>query len=281
MRHKILFFDVDGTLVNFDRQLPASAAKALRAARAAGHRLILCTGRSRSQIYPFLKAFGFDGMVGAAGSHVILDGREVAHHTFGERRLAPLMAMLNEKDVPMLLQTARGGVLTPNAVTALGRFRLFQTDPARPLVAAIREAIGPMRIDPDRAAYAAHYGETECLVYCNAPMDHRAMDAALAPLGLTATPSSLEPADEHAGEITLRDVSKAAGMQELLTAMDVDVADTIAFGDGPNDLEMLAFAGIGVAMGNGVAAAKEAADMVTAGIDDDGLARAMAQLGLV
>jgi hydroxymethylpyrimidine pyrophosphatase-like HAD family hydrolase len=59
------------------------------------------------------------------------------------------------------------------------------------------------------------------------------------------------------------------------------VADTIAFGDGPNDLEMLAFAGIGVAMGNGVAAAKEAADMVTAGIDDDGLARAMAQLGLV
>jgi hydroxymethylpyrimidine pyrophosphatase-like HAD family hydrolase len=145
----------------------------------------------------------------------------------------------------------------------------------------IREAIGPMRIDPDRAAYAARYSETECLVYCNAPMDHRTMDVALAPLGLTATPSSLEPTDEGAGEITLRDVSKAVGMQELLAALGADAADTIAFGDGPNDLEMLAFAGIGVAMGNGVAAAKAAADLVTADIDDDGLARAMDRLGLI
>ena len=57
--------------------------------------------------------------------------------------------------------------------------------------------------------------------------------------------------------------------------------DTIAFGDGPNDVEMLKFAGTGVAMGNAILAVKQYADMVTDKIDEDGLYHAFERLHLL
>ena len=53
MNRKYIFLDVDGTLVDFNGRLPFSAETALRAAQQNGHRLILCTGRQKSQIYPW------------------------------------------------------------------------------------------------------------------------------------------------------------------------------------------------------------------------------------
>lgn len=67
---KILFIDVDGTLVNYENQLPASAVKAIRAARAAGHRVYVCTGRSRAEMPPWIWDIGLDGMIGGNGSYV-------------------------------------------------------------------------------------------------------------------------------------------------------------------------------------------------------------------
>ncbi|MDE6888416.1 MAG: HAD hydrolase family protein, partial [Eubacterium sp.] len=51
---KVIFFDVDGTLVSFGGQMSESAKEALRKARSNGHQLVICSGRSRGQIYPWL-----------------------------------------------------------------------------------------------------------------------------------------------------------------------------------------------------------------------------------
>ena len=67
---KILFIDVDGTLVDYENHLPESAVRAIRAARAAGHRVYICTGRSRAEVYPPLWDIGLDGMIGGNGSYV-------------------------------------------------------------------------------------------------------------------------------------------------------------------------------------------------------------------
>mgnify|MGYP001340711852 CR=1 FL=1 len=61
---RILFIDVDGTLVDYHNRLPESAVTAIRAARAAGHRVYLCTGRSRAEMPEMLWQIGVDGMVG-------------------------------------------------------------------------------------------------------------------------------------------------------------------------------------------------------------------------
>ena len=65
---KILFIDVDGTLVDYTNHLPESAVTAIRKARANGHRVYICTGRSRAEVYANIWDIGIDGMIGGNGS---------------------------------------------------------------------------------------------------------------------------------------------------------------------------------------------------------------------
>ncbi len=58
MGQRIIFLDVDGTLVDYEGRLPDSAA------RANGHRVYICTGRSRTEVYPFRSQIGLDGVIG-------------------------------------------------------------------------------------------------------------------------------------------------------------------------------------------------------------------------
>ena len=74
---------------------------------------------------------------------------------------------------------------------------------------------------------------------------------------------------------------KVTGIRKYLDRCGLQPEEIIAFGDGENDLDMLRFAGIGVAMGNAEVAVKEAADFVTADIDDDGIAKALRHFGLI
>ena len=67
---RIIFLDVDGTLVDYQNRLPASAVRAIRAARERGHRVYICTGRSRAEVYQELWEIGLDGMIGGNGSYV-------------------------------------------------------------------------------------------------------------------------------------------------------------------------------------------------------------------
>lgn len=68
---KIIFLDVDGTLVDYENKLPASAVTAIRQARSNGHRVYICTGRSRAEVYPELWDIGLDGMIGGNGGEEI------------------------------------------------------------------------------------------------------------------------------------------------------------------------------------------------------------------
>lgn len=67
---KIIFIDVDGTLLNYENKLPESATKAIRQARANGHRVYICTGRSEAEVYDYIWDIGLDGMIGGNGSYV-------------------------------------------------------------------------------------------------------------------------------------------------------------------------------------------------------------------
>ena len=72
-----------------------------------------------------------------------------------------------------------------------------------------------------------------------------------------------------------------SGIQKVLEHYGIRREEIIAFGDGENDMDMLQFAGIGVAMGNAGPEVKEAADYVTEHIDEDGLEKALRHYGLL
>jgi HAD superfamily hydrolase (TIGR01484 family) len=78
-------------------------------------------------------------------------------------------------------------------------------------------------------------------------------------------------------EISAADVSKASGLASLAAELGVPAAETVAFGDMPNDLPMLAWAGHGVAVANAHPEVLAAADEVTASNDDDGVAEVLAR----
>jgi hydroxymethylpyrimidine pyrophosphatase-like HAD family hydrolase len=70
-------------------------------------------------------------------------------------------------------------------------------------------------------------------------------------------------------------ITKATGLEEVARPYEITADDVVAFGDMPNDVPMLRWAGLGVAMGNAHPDAIEAADEVTATNADDGVARVL------
>jgi len=74
---------------------------------------------------------------------------------------------------------------------------------------------------------------------------------------------------------------KSKGIQQFLDANHMKVEETMAFGDGDNDVDMLEFVGIGVAMGNGTKKAKAAADYVTDTVDNNGVEKALRHFGVI
>ena len=106
METKYIFLDIDGTLVDFQGKLADSALEALKAAKANGHKLFVCTGRQRSQIYPWLlEKITFDGAVCSSGAYVMADGECMARHCFSKEYMAFLARYFTSLHAPYCVQT--------------------------------------------------------------------------------------------------------------------------------------------------------------------------------
>ena len=84
MNQKVVFLDVDGTIVNDKGIIPESTQIAIRKAVENGHKLVVCSGRSLFQLPQMLLDLGFSGMVTAAGAQVIAGGKEIYHAVIDE-----------------------------------------------------------------------------------------------------------------------------------------------------------------------------------------------------
>ncbi len=281
MNSKLLFFDIDGTLVDFNRSMPDSAREALKKVQRHGHKILLCTGRSKSQIYPYLLDFGFDGIIAAAGAYIEYEGRQLYHNTFGEKRIKQVTKLFRQHKISFMLQQSDGCYLTLDSAYHF-RETLLNGDTvtnASDVIAAMQASLGNVVADNHICDHPTAYTGTENIIFTNSPLSVAEIQGLLGPT-LSVTPPSYGIPRPGQGEITLSGVTKAYGMQQIIDYTGIAREDTIAFGDAANDLNMILFAGVGVAMGNAIPEVKEAADVITSDISDDGLARAVELLGL-
>lgn len=272
---RLVFLDVDGTLLDHNQELPESAHRALTAAVDAGNELVMCTGRARPEIYPFLWNAGFSGLVGCNGAYGEMAGEVVFNDHMPAEHVAEVADWLDSKSAACLWQTGRE--LHPvrefldifrsdgsSAGSIAGDWSMFlnQVEPH------LREGV------PRTASKVTFFFASETGVH---------LSDAEARFGerFSIVPGSLPQERGEMGELTALGMNKSVGMKKIAALLGVPVEATVALGDSANDVEMLQVAGTGVAMGNGTAGAKEAADWVTAPINEDGLAFAFEKLGLV
>ena len=85
----------------------------------------------------------------------------------------------------------------------------------------------------------------------------------------------------HGADIIAKNGGKAVGMQLFKDILGVSPKEMMAFGDAQNDMDMLAYAGIGVAMGNAEDEVKQVADFVTLSVDEDGILYALEKYGIL
>ena len=81
--------------------------------------------------------------------------------------------------------------------------------------------------------------------------------------------------------MTAKGDTKQKGIDEIIRYFDIKLEDTMAFGDGGNDISMLRHAAIGVAMGNANDDVKETADYITTSVDEDGIQKALKHFGII
>jgi len=108
MKKKIVFIDIDGTLVDDQGKVPNSAREACIQARKNGHLLYLCTGRSKAEIYDFILEIGFDGVIGAGGGFVEIGDEMLFHKKFASEDVKMMVDYFNEKGINFYLESNGG-----------------------------------------------------------------------------------------------------------------------------------------------------------------------------
>jgi Cof subfamily protein (haloacid dehalogenase superfamily) len=249
--------DVDGTLLDPTDRVTRRTRGALERAAAAGVGLVLVTGRPPRWIPPVVAQAGVvAGLTVCANGAVVYDAatdRIVSARTVDAATLAELAAT-----VAALLPQAGLAVELVHPVPS------FVAEPSyRHAWVGSDHEIRPRAELVTRPAVKMLVRDTR--------MRSEEIVAALAP----AVGSAVDLTFSHPGglvEISAPGVTKALGLAEVAAAAGVAASDVIAFGDMPNDLEMLQWVGHGVAMGNAHPALKDVADEVTATNAEDGLA---------
>lgn len=268
---KALFFDIDGTLVNFQGKMPESAKQALQRVKENGHLIVICSGRSVCQIYPWLLDMNFDGLIAAAGAYVEYDQQTVFEHHMDEKTVMQVCALMHEAQAIYSAQTKSRIVVTKDCgIRMQERFQAMR---------AGRDATEQLNMSMEIDEHPEWHSDIEKFNFFDSSIPLSEVRRRLEK-SCDVTAMSFNVPTDRDGEISARGINKALGIQKFIEHVGIKKEDTVAFGDGANDLDMLAYAQVGVAMGNALDEIKRQADYVTTGIDEDGIAHAVSALKL-
>ncbi len=255
---KAVFFDIDGTLISFrNHTMPESTRRALHALRERGIRLYVATGRSKMMM-PFMDSyFRFDAYLTLNGQYCYGDTGVIRKKTIDPAEIATLKSLLAKRPFPCLFVRENDMFLNyaDESVEALCRLIDHPVPPVAPL-----DRIG----DGDILQFVPFLKDGE----------EGFLAEALTQVEMTrSVPYCFDVLPAGGG--------KDVGMEAVLRQAGISPEETMAFGDGFNDMGMLSYAGIGVAMGNAHEQVRQKADFVTESVDDDGILHALRHFGVL
>lgn len=254
---KTAFFDIDGTLVSFlTHQVSEGTVRAFDRLHRQGIRTFISTGRPECLIPPM--PVTFDGYVTMNGGYCFMGDRVLYKNPIPQAEADRWLRYVMDNNLCTMIFTEHEmfvNTYDDPVANALCDEIKFQMPPLLPLEEMYgREAyqfIGVM--DASRDAEVENF-----LPHCRLPRWHSLFT-----------------------DIINVDNSKAVGIESILRHLGVGREECICFGDGANDIEMLEYCGIGVAMGNAPEEVRSHADYVTTSVDDEGIEQALLALSII
>lgn len=248
---KVVFFDVDGTMLSpVTKQMPESARAAIRKLQDRGILCVVATGRYIGALRQLPVAdIPFDGYITLNGQIVLnREQNVVCGMPITGKAKAFLVRAYQEHRFPAMLLEREDVSLN------------YINEHVRRIHKMVGTAIPPVKPYSDRDIYQvnAYIPESEQHI-------------------LDAIRDSCVITSWFTGgvDIISKDGGKVWGIQQYLKAMGIKPEEAAAVGDAANDMDMLRYVGLGIAMGNASDEVKACADYVTDDVDEDGLAKAM------
>ena len=259
------FFDIDGTILPFGRPAPESAVNAIRELRQNGHRAFLATGRSPVEVSQIVYDIGFDGGVFSAGANIIADGKTIYEKAMTEEERDVLLSYCRDKGFRVLAQTGRGTFVSQDDYDFWCAQMIKYTGTTVALSSIFISPVIPEDIPVTKILYVTE----------DAPLERVRKD-----LGahFDVVDNTVGLPSSMMGEIVMKGITKATGIDKILEYYGDSVSSSAAFGDGANDIEMVEHAGYGIAMGNASASLKAVADWIAPAVEDDGLQSGIAHV---
>lgn len=258
--YRAIATDLDGTLLGSDGRISERTRVAVLGAEDAGLAVVIATGRPPRWIAPIVDQLGDRGLVVCANGAAVYDPSR--HELVRRTELTPEVLVEVVDDLAEAF---------PQAIFGVEQGFDFAIDEAiRDTTVEVRGSwnldglqIGPIRSYLDRPAL-------KLIVRLPPPAAAGTADAVQSVIGARGLVT--HSVDESFLEVSHPRVHKAAAVEELLVDSGIVAHEVVAFGDMPNDLELIRWAGLGVAVANAHPVLREAADEVTASNDDDGVA---------
>ncbi|AXI10533.1 Cof-type HAD-IIB family hydrolase [Oceanobacillus sp. 143] len=258
MTKKLIFFDIDGTLFDDEKKLPASTKKAIGQLHDQGHEIAIATGRSPFNFKELQAELNIDAYVSFNGQYVVHNNEVIYKNAIDPDKLAELTRFSMEKEHPLVYM---------NEAEWNSNIESHEQ---------INEAIDSLKVNSELTYNPSFFKGREIyqtLLFCTEENDYMYQNKF----------PELDFVRWHTYSLDVIPMggSKANGIEQLVRHLGIDLQDVYAFGDGLNDIEMLKLIPNSIAMGNGHEEAKKVAKYVTKHVGDDGILHGLKMVGLL
>lgn len=259
---KAVFFDIDGTLVSFNtHSVPKSTLVALDKLKRNGIKTFIATGRSWGQLKLLEDFPAFDGYILLNGSYCrSAEGEVIYKNLIPRDDLERLVEFHKEHPFPIEFVYADRETMT-NANQVVIDAWAHVNIPVPPIV--------PIEDCPKDEVFQLSF-------FLNHEQEDELKPVKRFMPGCTSMGWSPVFYD-----VVPKGSCKSVGIDKIIAHYGIRLDETLAFGDGGNDIDMIKHAAIGVAMGNAGDSVKEAADYVTTTVDEDGILNALIELKII
>jgi len=254
---KAIFLDLDGTIIDHESYtIPESTIFAIKKAQENGHLVVIATGRPPSLFYGLPEKLGLTSIIAANGRYVEHEGQVLHEDIIDPELIQRFVDYVSQENIDVAFISSEGYAMPEKHGNLADKFSQKFNLEIPAIIPDFHKKHKVLQMvmfhDDDFSEIEKQFPELDFTVSC-----------------------------EYGIDVNYKKGLKDIGVDKIVEHLNIPMENTIAMGDGNNDITMIRKVAVGVAMGNAYPALKEAADHVTGNVHEDGLYQAFKKYGLL